>query len=133
MKKLLTKIMITGFAFLAVSGMQVSAAKKTGSVAPSNLFEGTVTYNYGVLSSSVKCVEAGGYSIINWEEDDKTPKTFKLWFKVAGNGSSKSTCVDYHSNFSFSTGTMTGNYYTLSGAREYPIDPATNVSGSWQV
>lgn len=40
MKKLLTKIMITGFAFLAVSGMQVNAARQSGSTATSNLFEG---------------------------------------------------------------------------------------------
>ncbi|RHN00315.1 hypothetical protein [Dielma fastidiosa] len=133
MKKLLTKIMITGFAFLAVSGMQVNAARQSGSTATSNLFEGSVSYNYGVLSSGVKCEEAGGYSIINWEEDDKTPKIFKLWFKVAGNGSSQSICVKHHDNFSFSSGTVTGKYYTLSGAREYPIDPSTFVKGSWQV
>ena len=133
MKKLITKLLVSGFAFLAIGGMQVNAAKQTGSSATSNAFGGSVSYDYGVLSSNARCEEAGGYSIINWEEDDSSESSFKLWFKVSGNGTSKSVCRTYHANFSFKSGTLNGKNYSLSGAREYPIDPTTYVSGSWQV
>lgn len=133
MKKFITKLLVSGFAFLAIGGMQVNAAKQTGSSATSNDFHGWVTYNYGVLSKDKRCEEAGGYSIINWEEDSSNESSFKLWFQVAGNGTSYSKCVTYHANFSFKSGTIKGKSYSLSGAREYPVDPETYVSGSWQV
>lgn len=121
------------FILLFVSSIVLATDAEPTNLFPSG-FSGRVDSSWGYVTNNYLKDSGEGYATVLWKKSSQS-SAHNMWFRVVNsNGAERGkSLLNYLTSKDFNTSTTYNYNYWLQARRENSVDPATTISGSWNL